>query len=239
MSRCACSTNVLEATAWPLPEQQQEAQTAAHRAGLYWAWRRAGDVGLCATTPMKRARFAAELTRVMRDDAYLASWIWPSNAALFRCWMQSNILPRRASRHACRKTSKHKIRQHGIRNSHLLSIAPTGTISLAFADNASNGIEPAFSWFYTRKKRMQDGSTKIIRWKTMPGACSRKMGGDCGQTAARLHHRAGDFGDRSHEDGGLRCAVHRHLDQQDRQRACRLSLREISKTSIPKHGRPG
>ena len=49
------------------------------------------------------------------------------------------------------------IRKHGLRNSHLLSIAPTGTISLAFADNASNGIEPAFSWSYTRKKRMPDG----------------------------------------------------------------------------------
>ena len=45
------------------------------------------------------------------------------------------------------------IRKHGLRNSHLLSIAPTGTISLAFADNASNGIEPPFSWTYTRKKR--------------------------------------------------------------------------------------
>ena len=55
---------------------------------------------------------------------------------------------------------REQIRQHGIRNSHLLSIAPTGTISLAFADNASNGIEPAFSWSYQRKKRMPDGSTK-------------------------------------------------------------------------------
>jgi ribonucleoside-diphosphate reductase alpha chain len=32
---------------------------------------------------------------------------------------------------------KAEIRKHGLRNSHLLSIAPTGTISLAFADNAS------------------------------------------------------------------------------------------------------
>src|SRR4029079_1194224 len=52
------------------------------------------------------------------------------------------------------------IRAHGIRNSHLLSIAPTGTISLACADNASNGIEPAFSWRYTRRKRMPDDSMK-------------------------------------------------------------------------------
>src|SRR5690606_23289026 len=52
---------------------------------------------------------------------------------------------------------KDRIRADGLRNSHLLSIAPTGTISLAFADNASNGIEPAFSWTYTRKKRLPDG----------------------------------------------------------------------------------
>ena len=54
---------------------------------------------------------------------------------------------------------KADIKQYGLRNSHLLSIAPTGTVSLAFADNASNGIEPAFSWSYTRKKREADGST--------------------------------------------------------------------------------
>ena len=53
--------------------------------------------------------------------------------------------------------SRKSIQQHGIRNSHLLSIAPTGTISLAFADNASNGIEPPFSWTYTRKKRVDNG----------------------------------------------------------------------------------
>src|SRR3546814_12758629 len=55
-------------------------------------------------------------------------------------------------------TLKAAIREHGIRNSHLTSIAPPGTISLAFADNASNGIDPAFSWFYTRSQRMTDGS---------------------------------------------------------------------------------
>ena len=56
-----------------------------------------------------------------------------------------------------------EIRAHGLRNSHLLSIAPTGTISLAFADNASNGIEPAFSWTYTRKKREPDGTMREYR----------------------------------------------------------------------------
>ncbi len=50
--------------------------------------------------------------------------------------------------------------KHGPPQRHLLSIAPTGTISLAFADNASNGIEPPYSWTYQRKKRMPDNSHK-------------------------------------------------------------------------------
>jgi ribonucleoside-diphosphate reductase alpha chain len=48
------------------------------------------------------------------------------------------------------------IKTHGIRNSHLLSIAPTGTISLS-ADNVSSGIEPVFSLFYDRTIQTFDG----------------------------------------------------------------------------------
>jgi ribonucleoside-diphosphate reductase alpha chain len=44
------------------------------------------------------------------------------------------------------------IAKHGIRNSHLTSIAPTGTISL-LADNISSGLEPVFAFKYTRKIR--------------------------------------------------------------------------------------
>ncbi len=61
---------------------------------------------------------------------------------------------------------------NGIRNSHLLSIAPTGTISLAFASNASGGIEPTFSWTYVRKKRMPDGTKQeYMRSRTMRTGC--------------------------------------------------------------------
>jgi ribonucleoside-diphosphate reductase alpha chain len=48
------------------------------------------------------------------------------------------------------------IREKGIRNSHLLSIAPTGTISLC-ADNISSGIEPVFSYFQRRILMEEDG----------------------------------------------------------------------------------
>lgn len=42
------------------------------------------------------------------------------------------------------------IAEHGCRFSHHSSIAPTGTIALSFANNASNGIEPSFAHHYAR-----------------------------------------------------------------------------------------
>src|SRR5207302_4700329 len=51
------------------------------------------------------------------------------------------------------------IAKHGIRNALLTSVAPTGTISL-FADNVSSGLEPVFSFRYTRHVLMPDGSRR-------------------------------------------------------------------------------
>src|SRR4029079_13170505 len=96
---------------------------------------------------------AARIADKMRDAAYEASVDIAKEKGSFPFFDADKYLaaPRFASRLS--DAIKSSIRKHGIRNSHLLSIAPTGTISLAFADNASNGIEPAFSWSYTRKKR--------------------------------------------------------------------------------------
>jgi len=170
--------NVLDVTAWPLPEQQQEAQNK-RRIGLGYTG--LGDalvmLGLRYDTDEARA-FAADITRIMRDEAYQASVDLAIERGKFPLLDADKYLaaPRFASR--LPDELKDKIRKHGIRNSHLLSIAPTGTISLAFADNASNGIEPAFSWFYTRKKRMMDGTTKDYSVEDHAWRVFKQQGGD-------------------------------------------------------------
>jgi ribonucleoside-diphosphate reductase alpha chain len=155
--------DVLDATVWPLPQQAREA-AAKRRVGL-------GFTGLGDALAMLTLRydsdegraFAASVAREMRDAAYLASVELAQEKGPFPLFDAEQYLaaPRFASR--LPEEIKSAIRRHGIRNSHLTAIAPTGTISLAFADNASNGIEPAFSWIYTRKKRMADDSCKEYR----------------------------------------------------------------------------
>ena len=86
-------------------------------------------------------------------------WSWRERGA-FRCSTPTSTWRRQLRPSRLPQALKDRIRAHGIRNSHLLSIAPTGTISLAFADNASNGIEPPFSWTYTRARSDADGSLK-------------------------------------------------------------------------------
>jgi ribonucleoside-diphosphate reductase alpha chain len=152
--------NVLDVTVWPLPAQAREA-AAKRRVGLGFTG--LGDalamLNLRYDTP--EAREAAEaISRTMRDGAYEASSELATERGAFPLFNADLYLSRGTFASRLPAPLKDKIRAQGLRNSHLLSIAPTGTISLAFADNASNGIEPPFSWTYTRKKRMPDGGTK-------------------------------------------------------------------------------
>ncbi len=154
---------VLDVTLWPLPEQQHEAQQK-RRIGL-------GYTGLGDTLIMLGLRYdsdagramAAKISEAMCHAAYRASIELAQQFGAFPKFDADQYLasPRFASR--LPDDIQSDIRQYGIRNSHLLSIAPTGTISMAFADNASNGIEPPFSWTYNRKKREKDGTEKTIR----------------------------------------------------------------------------
>jgi ribonucleoside-diphosphate reductase alpha chain len=51
------------------------------------------------------------------------------------------------------------VRDHGLRNGCLTSIAPTGTTSL-LAGNVSSGIEPVFAYSYERRLLQSDGSAR-------------------------------------------------------------------------------
>src|SRR5512135_343552 len=114
----------------------------------------------------------------MRDEAYKASVGLAGERGAFPLFNRDLYLAGSTFASRLPAEIKAEIREHGIRNSHLLSIAPTGTISLAFADNASNGIEPPFSWFYFRNKRMADGSKKSIQVEDHAWRLFRYLGGD-------------------------------------------------------------
>ncbi|MFM9980265.1 MAG: adenosylcobalamin-dependent ribonucleoside-diphosphate reductase [Burkholderiales bacterium] len=170
--------NVLEVTAWPLEQQHQEAM-AKRRVGL-------GFTGLGDALIMLRLRYdtpearamAAKISEAMRDYAYRASVEIARERGAFPLFNADLYLSGTSFAARLPDEIKALIRRHGIRNSHLLSIAPTGTISLAFADNASNGIEPPFSWTYTRKKRMPDGTLKEFPVEDHAWRVYRALGGD-------------------------------------------------------------
>ena len=170
--------NVLDVTTWPLEMQHQEAMSK-RRVGL-------GFLGLGDALIMLRLRYdsaearamAAKISEHLRDAAYRASSELARERGSFPLFNADMYLSGASFASRLPQEIKEVIRRHGLRNSHLLSIAPTGTISLAFADNASNGIEPPFAWTYTRKKRMADGTMKEFPVEDYAYRQYRHAGGD-------------------------------------------------------------
>ena len=170
--------NVLEVTHWPLAQQHAEAQSK-RRVGL-------GFTGLGDALIMLGQRYdtaeareeARKISEFMRNRAYLASSELARERGAFPLFNADLYLSGGNFASRLPADVKDKIRKHGIRNSHLLSIAPTGTISLAFADNASNGIEPPFSYTYTRRKRMADGTFKEYAVEDYAWRLYKHLGGN-------------------------------------------------------------
>lgn len=141
--------NVLDLTPWPLSGQRREAM-AKRRIGI-------GVMGLGDTLILLGLPYdsdgargmAAAITRELRDAAYQASVDLARERGPFPLF-EAEPYDRGPFIRRLPERLRAGIRSHGIRNSHLLSIAPTGTIALAFGDNLSNGIEPAYAWVYRR-----------------------------------------------------------------------------------------
>ncbi|WP_434618007.1 adenosylcobalamin-dependent ribonucleoside-diphosphate reductase [Tabrizicola sp. M-4] len=148
--------NVVDASRFPLPQQAAEAQ-AKRRIGL-------GVTGLADALLMVGLRYgsekAAEITenwmQAIARAAYLASADLAREKGAFPLFDADKYLASGSLAHMDDDV-KQAIRQHGIRNALLTSIAPTGTISL-YAGNVSSGIEPVFAYAYTRKVLQKDGS---------------------------------------------------------------------------------
>jgi ribonucleoside-diphosphate reductase alpha chain len=148
--------NAIDVSNFPLPQQTHEAQ-AKRRIGL-------GVTGLADALIMCGARYgspravalAESWMRALSRAAYLASAHLAAEKGPFPLFDRDAFLAGETVR-ALDDDVKAAIAKHGMRNGLLTSIAPTGTISL-FADNVSSGLEPVFSFKYTRNVLMPDGS---------------------------------------------------------------------------------
>jgi len=149
--------NVVDVSNFPLEAQRKEAQNK-RRIGL-------GVTGLADALVMCGLKYGSpaavkrtdEWMRLIDEAAYRASVELAKEKGPFPLFDADEFLAdgTHASRLPLDLTDD--IREHGIRNALLTSIAPTGTISL-YAGNVSSGIEPIFAYGYTRKVLQPDGS---------------------------------------------------------------------------------
>lgn len=148
--------NVVDVSAFPLPEQRVEAKNK-RRMGL-------GFTGLANTLEVLGCPYASpeflkaqnEIQDLIRDEAYRASVELAKEKGAFPLFDADSYCSSEFVK-TLPKDIQEDIYEYGIRNSHLLSIAPTGTISLC-ADNVSSGLEPVFSYSYDRTMQTADGA---------------------------------------------------------------------------------
>jgi ribonucleoside-diphosphate reductase alpha chain len=150
--------NVIDVSRFPLERQTQEAK-AKRRIGL-------GVTGLADALIMCGLRYGAAPAVAMTErwmkrierESYLASVALAAEKGPFPLFDREKYLAGETIR-GLDEDVRAAIAQHGIRNALLTSIAPTGTTSI-FADNVSSGLEPVFSFRYTRNVLMPDGGRK-------------------------------------------------------------------------------
>jgi ribonucleoside-diphosphate reductase alpha chain len=155
--------DAVDLSAYPLEQQAAQAR-ATRRIGL-------GLTGLADALIMLGLRYDADEGRDLarnvlqhiRDAAYRASTELAEQKGSFACFDRDAYL---AGEHARYLPSavRDRIAHKGLRNSHLLAIAPAGTISL-LANNVSSGIEPVFALDGERRLVNADGmvETHVVR----------------------------------------------------------------------------
>ena len=150
--------NVIDVSRFPLPAQA-ERERGCRRIGL-------GITGLADALIMLGLDYdsdvarelAGRVMRTLRDAAYRASVQLAQEKGPFPQFEREPYLDGAFVRELP-PDIRDGIARHGIRNSHLLAIAPTGTISL-LANNVSSGIEPVFAAEYRRRVTLEDGTVR-------------------------------------------------------------------------------
>lgn len=140
--------NVVDRTIYPLPEQEVEAKNK-RRMGL-------GVTGVANAGEFLGFEYGSrdfllwleDVMSIIRDKCYQASALLGQEKGSFPMYSAKEYMNRPFIKTLSKRTQQY-ISQYGMRNSHLLSVAPTGTISL-WAGNISSGIEPVFQHVYER-----------------------------------------------------------------------------------------
>lgn len=116
----------------------------------------------------KAEDFTYELMNYISFHAYLSSIELAKEKGEFNFldrdrFVQSGFLTKHVEKHQEWEQVVEGIKQYGIRNAKIMSVAPTGTISLTYGNNCSSGIEPIFSLSYDRKVKMGGQSEDDIK----------------------------------------------------------------------------
>ena len=149
--------NVIDISHFPLPAQKKQARNT-RRIGL-------GITGLADALIMLGLRYgneqscelAGNIMQTINHTAYRTSIKLAQEKGSFP-YLEKNKYLEGNFIQTLPESITAKIKQYGIRNSHLTAIAPTGTISL-LAGNISSGIEPVFAFQFERYI-LEDGIRK-------------------------------------------------------------------------------
>lgn len=151
--------NVVDRARYPLPQQRHEAITKRRMGiGVMGVANAAEALGHSYGDPGYLA-WQEKVLEIIAVECYRASALLAAEKGPFQKFEVTSYMEG-AFISKLPEDVRDLIRQHGIRNSHLTSIAPTGTISLV-CDNISSGIEPVFDYVTERPVGTPDG-TKIV-----------------------------------------------------------------------------
>jgi ribonucleoside-diphosphate reductase alpha chain len=199
--------NIIDISRFPLEQQRQEAQQK-RRIGL-------GITGLADALVMCGLRYGSReavtateaWVGLIEREAYLASTVLAAEKGPFPLFDKEKYLAGETIA-ALDEDVRAAIAQHGIRNALLTSVAPTGTISL-FADNVSSGIEPVFSYRYTRSVLMPDGTRREEEVSDYAYRLFRRLKGE---TAPLPEYFVDAQGLAPEDHLVMQAAVQRHID---------------------------